>query len=176
MEEEAGLLLIGEQEIMETETQKYDYCQQAIAIKKHTEVGFVALAGHLYHIREDSLWNVTYSSFQEFSDELKMSQSTISKLINIYKKFVIEYGFTDDELSKSGGWSILAETLPLISSRSHAEHWLELSTTLTASDLRKEVLEAKNGITSTSTTTTCEHPDLYITEICPDCGYAHKLA
>lgn len=152
------------------ELEKYDYCQNAIELKQHAEVTFVALAGHLYKIREERLWEGGYTSFDEFCDELRMSQSTISKLISIYKVFIVELGFTDDEIAKSGGWSVLAETLPLISSRSVAEHWLGLTTTLSLRDIRKEVLEAKNGIITTSTTTTCMHPNQYIVEICPDCG------
>ncbi len=154
-----------------SEIESYNYCEQAIKLKQHAEVTFIALAGHLMKIRDEKLWNAGYTSFEEFLDELKISPATASKLISIYQKYVIEYGFTDEELSAAGGWSVLAETLPLIGSRSLAEEWLVKSATLSLRDIRKEALEAKKGIITTSTTTTCEHHNKMLIEKCIDCGH-----
>ena len=151
---------------------KYQYCQKAIAIKHQVEGNFMQLAEALYNIKTKGLWEEAYSSWDEFRDEIKLSDATISKLMKIYALFVVEYGFTTKQLSDAGGWSVLAETMPLIGSRSDAEAWLHKSTTLSLRDIRKEVLEAKLGV---SATTECKHSNSYVIRVCPDCGTRERL-
>ncbi len=147
-------------------TQIIDYCGKAIALKKDIEINFLTLGEYLYYIKENQLYEPNWSSFEEFLFDLKLSSNTSNKLIQIYKKFILSYGFTSQEVIDAGGYSLLADVLPMISSRKSAEKWLNLTTVLTRQDLRKEIKEAKTGIQMKD----CKHANTYKVEICRDCG------
>lgn len=154
------------------ERQNFDYCRQTISLKENIERTFIELGRRLYKIREEQLYEPYYSSFNEYCDELKLSQSTISKLVNIYKKFVLEYGFSPSRIMKAGGWGVVAETLPVIHSKKDAEFFLEKAETLTLADMRREVKERKLGIDQR----TCTHDtDYYVLHICRRCGDRQTL-
>lgn len=136
------------------------------------EKNFLSLAEYLYQIKNNSLWQYGYTSWEEFRDEIKLSDATISKLMKIYQTFVLDYGFTPDQIVSAGGWSVLAETLPLIRSKTDAEEWLHKSKELSLRDVRAEVREAKLGI---SATTECSHENAYVIRICPDCGNRERV-
>lgn len=95
-----------------------------------------------------------------------MSDATISKLMNLYSKFVLEYGISPKELVESGGWSVISEALPVIHSKSDALHWLGEAKVLSLRDMRISVQEARTGIS----TTECEHTHRFTISVCEDCG------
>jgi hypothetical protein len=149
-----------------------DFCQHTIALKENIERTFIELGRRLFKIREERLYEPFYDSFNVYCDELKLSQSTISKLVNIYKKFILEYGFTAKQLMKAGGWGVMAEALPVIKSKADARDFLEKAETLTLRDMRKEVLEKKTGMDQR----TCKHKDdFYVLQICRVCGDRQTL-
>lgn len=150
---------------MTTEIKNLSYCQVAIGMKKDMEFTYLKLGEMLYNIREGNLFEPQWSSFGEYIMELKISESTASKIINIYRLFELEYGFPREKLSLVG-WTALAETLPFIKSKADAKHWLEHATSLTRVDLKRELIEAKTGVMQRD----CSHKNTYMIQVCKDCG------
>lgn len=148
--------------------QHYSLCQKALEQKKHIEESFIHLAQTLYLIKENNYWETGgYTTWYEFLEELRISNSTAMKLIAIYKTFVLEYGYSPSEVVTSGGWSVLAEALPIIDSKEKAGEVLSDASVLSLRDMRDSVKRAKMPLTEQFE---CQHKDSYIIRICPDCG------
>ena len=143
----------------------YDYCQQTLTLKANIEHSFLALGERLKKIRDQRLYEPSWTSFYEYCEEMKMNESTASRLIGIYEKFILEYHFEHQKLLEAGGWSVISECLPVIKSKNDAEEWLHKAKTLSRGDLRKELKEKKTGITETG----CRH-DYYMLRVCRKCG------
>lgn len=149
----------------------YEYCQNALKLKKNIEVEFLVLGEHLLSIRNKHLYQPHFSSWTEFLWEMKLSENVAKKLIQIYSVFIIQFGFKPEKIAEAGGWSVLQDILPMIKSKEDASKWLELAGAQTRSDLRKEIKESKTGIIMSS----CKHKDTYVVEVCRDCGERHQL-
>lgn len=156
---------------MKTEIQKLSYCNKALEIKNDLECRFILLGEYLYNIKEHSLFEPQWSSFQEFCMELKMSTNTINKLMQVYKVFVLNYNIPMDTLATAGGFSLIADTLPAIHSREDAMEWLGKTTVLTREDMRKELKEKKTGILMSE----CKHSNTYTVTVCRDCGETKQI-
>lgn len=146
------------------------YCNDALALRESIENDFLVLGEYLYNIREHNLFEPQWSSFVEFCFELRMSQSNINRLIQIHERFVLEYGFKREEITRAGA-SLLSDIMPAISTRKQAVKWLEKATLLTRQDLRKELTEFKTGIQMKD----CKHKDTYTVEICRNCGERKQI-
>lgn len=144
---------------------KNDYLEGTIKLKVNLEEGFLVLAERLYQISTANLWMGVYDSFELFLDELKVSPATASKLINVYKTFVIKFGMGTEELVKSG-WSSLYQVIPLCVDAQSAKEWVEKSSLHTRKDLEIEVQEKKRGVSQYE----CPHKNSYRIEVCKDCG------
>ncbi len=146
--------------------QRLGYCEKALELKQEIEGHFLLLGEYLHQIKENRLYEPQWTSFEEFVFEMKMSTNTANKLIQVHKTFILSYGFTSNEIKNAGGFSLLVDVLPMVTSRKSAEKWLLSASTLTRSDLRKEITEAKTGIQMKD----CEHAETYTVTICKHCG------
>lgn len=150
----------------------YNYCQQALAFEKSLSTQFITLGEYLFNIREQNFFAPQWSSFNEFCMEFRsLSQGSISKLANIYKKFVLDYAIPTDRLVATGGWASLAEIVPLIQDADSAEEWIEKATVLSRDDLRKEITERRTGKDMRH----CEHENNYTVRICRECHDREKI-
>lgn len=158
---------------MKKELANFDYCNEAIDLKNKLEGSFLELGARLYQIKENSLYEPNWASWVEFTWELKMSDNTINKLIQIYKTLILGYGFNNQQILNAGGWTVVADVLPMITSKKDALRWLNLASTLTRTDLRKEIKEAKTGIDMGD----CKHINTrrIMIEICNICGQKHEI-
>ncbi len=152
----------------------HNYCLDTLKAKADIERGFLVVGERLYTIRKGELFKPHWESFYEFELEFKWSPGTANKLINIYKKFVLEHKISPDRLVEAGGWSALAEVLPVVKTKKDAEHWLDQAKELTRDDLRKEVSESRNGVSKQDA---CQHPDddVYYLRICRNCGLKEEV-
>ena len=148
-----------------SDEKKLRYCQKAIELKQNIEISYLKLGEMLYNIKEGKLYEPNWSSFHEYCMEFKLPSSTVSKVLNIYRVFVLEYGFPEKEIIMVG-WTSLAETLPQIKNKEDAIRWFGTATTLSRQDLKKELVEAKTGVLMRN----CKHRDTYTMRICRDCG------
>ena len=151
-------------------TENLKYCNDAIALKEKIEDDFLTLGEYLHNIKEHSLFEPQWSSFIEFCFELKMSQNTINKLIQIYKVFVLDYGIGRNQITNAGV-SLVTDILPVINTKKDALKWLGKASLLTRQDLRRELIEHKTGVDMTK----CKHEDTYVVEICRDCGERKQI-
>lgn len=149
-----------------------NYCNQALQFEKSLSTQFLTLGEYLFNIRENNLFSPQWESFNEFCMEFRsLSQASISKLANIYKKFVLDYGIPTEKLVATGGWASLAEIIPLIQDQESAEEWIEKATVLSRDDLRKEITEKKTGKDMSQ----CEHENNYTVRICRECHDREKI-
>jgi len=151
---------------MRNEIQNLSVCNEAIQLKKNIEKNFLMLGQYLMNIRDNKLYVGSWEAFHDFLEEMNITDSTASKMINIYKKFVIEYQIAEDRVIEAGGWTKLAVVLPLVNSSEDAEYWIDQSVILTSRDLAKEVKEHKTGIDMRY----CKHGDTYLIRKCRECG------
>lgn len=156
---------------MSKELQNHNYCEKAITLKESIEGNFLELGEYLYNIKENQLYSPSWNSFAEFCWELKMSSNMVNKFIQIYKTFVLGYSFSKDQLVTAGGWTVLQEILPMVTSRKEALHWLSEASTLRRGDLRKSIMESKTGVEMSE----CEHKRTYTVEICKNCGEKRQI-
>jgi len=147
-----------------------DLCQDALKLKKDLEMNFILLGEYLSSIKEHRLYDQQYESFDEFLMEMHMTKGTASKLINIYKMFIVKYQFSPLQLVEAGSWTKLAMVVPLIRSKEDADYWLTQSTILTSTDLTRSLKEEKTGKDMSK----CKHEDSYTLCICRDCGYKYE--
>lgn len=146
--------------------ENYGYCKETLTFKGKLEEGYLILAKRLKKIRDERLFAQGWEYFADFLEEMHMSEATASKMIQIYEKFVLGWGFNSEDLLKAGGWSSIAETLPVVHSRADAEDALLQAGTLTRADLRRYVTEKKSG----KPMELCLHAESYNINICKTCG------
>lgn len=156
---------------MYTEKENYLYCKETMAIKDHIEESFIELGKRLLAIRDERKYEPYWSSFDEYLWEMKLDKSRSSKLINIYEKFVVLYKIPIKDITKAGGWTLLAETLPVVHSREEAEEWVAKAPDMRQIDIRKEVKEIQTGIDMSK----CKHENAYVIRVCPDCGDRERI-
>ena len=140
--------------------------EETLAMKKELEIHFLELGKRLSKIMIDRIFEPNFENFDEFLCEMKMGRATASKLINIYLKFVLEFKFKPKELAEAGGWSVIAEVLPIVKTREEADDWLNKMRTLNRADLRREIVEIQKGVSMAK----CKHKNSYLLRICNECG------
>ena len=154
-------------------THKLEYCEEALLLEKSISSQFLTLAERLYTIREQNLFAPQWDSFNEYCQEFKsLSQPSISRLIGIYEKFIVQYQIPKERIAALGGWSNLASTLAVVNTKDEAEEWLHKAETLHRDDLRRELTEHKTGRDMRD----CSHDNHYIVKICRDCHDRIKIS
>lgn len=145
-----------------------DFCEHTIVFKHYIETQYLEFAAQLKNIRDDKLYAGRWESFEDFLADptMAMDKGTASKMISIHERFVLEYKIPTQKIAQVGGWSKVAEILPVIKDKKSAIKWLEQAASLSQSDLRKEIKEEKTGIKMSE----CEHKDFYLVKICRKCG------
>lgn len=152
------------------EKKKHEFLQMLIQLSQQLEFNYIEFGKQLKTCRDDTIFDPEYDTFPAFLQEMKLTQGTASKLINIYEKFVVEYGIPIEKLAQAGGWSVVAEILPVVANKAKAKEWVEKAIKMRRKDLRKEVKEEKTGVSMAS----CLHKDFYLLQICRVCGDSFK--
>lgn len=144
-----------------------EFCAATLELKNSIEVSFLELGKRLLNIRDERLFEPNWESFPSYLQEMKMTEATASRLINIYAKFVLEYELAPAKVAEAGGWATLSELLPVIKrgTKEEAVAWLNKASTLTKDDLRKEVKEAMSGIEMAK----CKHEETLLFKRCVTC-------
>lgn len=151
-----------------TEQKNYKVCLAAIEAKKDIEWRFLSLGKMLYEIKAGRLYEAGWDSWDTYCMDLKLSQTSISKLLNIYEVFVLHYKIEPEKLAEAGGWSSIAELLPLIKTETtpveRVHELLGIAIAQPRKDLRKSIYEIKKG-------KACAHKKTHrlVLEICDDC-------
>jgi hypothetical protein len=144
----------------------YNFCTDTLKLKKTSESSFLELGARLRAIRDGHLYEPQWTSFPEYLSEMDVSESQASKLINIYKVFIVEGKFPVEKVLQAKGHAVLAEYLPYIKTQEDREWALENATLLSSQDSRKLLKEKKTGVDMSE----CKHEDYYIIKVCRTCG------
>lgn len=146
-----------------------DFCEDTITKKHLIEVGWIELCGRLKEIRDNGLYEGRWDSFEDFLQDPQMGldKGSASKMITIHEKFIVEYKMSPARIANAGGWSKIAEILPVVKDKQSAEKWIYEASALSKSDLRKEVNQEKNP-----ESIGCKHKDNYkvVMCCCRECG------
>ena len=157
---------------MSKELSDLKYCEYALSLRDSIETQFLLLGEALYKIREQGLYKSQWETFDEYTMELKgFSPASISKLINIYRKFVLEYKIPIQKLSQVRGWTLLADTLPHVHDSHSANEWVEKAVVLGRRDLNREIQEQKSGKPQLK----CKHAETYLIRVCKECGMRERV-
>ena len=159
--------------ITKTPAAKVAFCTDTIKFKGKIEEHFLELGRRLGLIRDLALYAGQWETFEDYVVEFKnISPATASKLINIYAVFVDQHKISVKKLVQAGGWTLLAETLPLIKNKKDALEWLHKATVLTRTDLHREITEANTGTLQKN----CKHTNHAYLMVCLDgCGYKERI-
>lgn len=154
---------------------QYAFCNKIIDLKNDIEKNFLALGKGLMKIRDERLYNPAWDSFAEYLGELRWTEGTASKYINIYKTLVLEYGNSEQAVIDAGGWTVanriekVVKKLP--NGKKESVRLLDLASILSPSDFEKEMNALVNGIDEID----CPHKNTYTIEICRDCGMRKQI-
>lgn len=147
------------------------FLEETLDLKKNLEKNFLELGKRLMKIRDEQLFNSTHESFVEFLWEAKLTESTASKLINVYQKFVVELGMSEDSILEAGGWTVVYKLKDVSTDKVKAKEWLEKASVLSPKDLENELKESKTGIAQI----TCPHIDTIDFRWCKTCGEKNRI-
>lgn len=156
---------------MSKELQKnVSYCNETLRLRTTLEEGFLHLGERLHKIFEERLYEGQWETFSEFLEDLRIDQGTASKLIKIYKVFILTYGIDREQLAAIGRESAY-ELAGIVKDKSDALSWIKKGETLKRDDIRLAVREFKTGIKQPD----CEHPNAIKIRYCPDCHLKERL-
>jgi hypothetical protein len=153
-------------EIINTETKQYEFLEETKKLLGQTSIAQFILAERLHRIKEERLWQAGYESFDDYCMELKTYNSgTISKLMTIHKKFVIEYQIPQEKLAEVG-WTILYKAKNVLTGKEDAEEFVDNAIIWTGSDTNREIASRKSG----KDIDDCLHENTILVRICKECG------
>ncbi len=155
----------------EVAEKNFKFVQDTINFVKSIELNFLVLAERLHKIQTEEMYLPNYDTFTDFLKEININNSVASRLIKIHTTFVENYGIKHQELLEVGGWSKIAEILPVATTKKKAELWLTYASVNPQSVLRQMI---KEKILKKKPTLTCN--DFYIIKICRDSGSKYVLA
>ena len=147
----------------------YEYCKETLALRVVLEQGFITIGERLHNILEKKLYESNWDSWGEFLEDLRIDNTTASKLIKIYRVFVLEYGINRKQLALVGRESAY-EITSVVKNKKEAVEWLKKGQDLKRDDIRLAIKELKSGVLQAD----CDH-DWYRLEICRKCGDRHPI-
>ena len=145
----------------------YNYCLECIEWKEQLEAAFLVLGEKLMRIRDGHFYDESWETFEDYLKEIKMQPSVASRLITVYKKFILEYEVEPKKIAVAGGWSNAYEIIGKSNSKEEAEEWLErfeyADSTKTVGKIKKEL---RTGVKQDE----CSHSEFYTLHVCKKCG------
>lgn len=158
-----------------TKIQPIQFCEETILKKHELERGYLDFCKRLKDIRDFERFKGRWDSFEDFlhDPEMNMDKSTANRMINIYEVFVGEFKIDPEKIIKAGGWAKVSEILPIVQAtdKANAEHWLEVSASLSRDDLRREIKSIHNGQEK------CKHKNTFeiVMRVCRDCDHKEVI-
>lgn len=146
------------------------YCEDTISQKHVLEMAWLDLCKRLKEIRDGEMFKGRWDSFEDFLNDpqMGMDKSTASRMITIHEKLILEYKVKPTVIANAGGWTKVAEVMPVINTKEDAEEWLSKCEHLSKADVRKEVKRVQSQIDGKD----CKHKDTYqlVLKVCRYCG------
>lgn len=156
--------LVNDTKVAMTEEEAYAFCEETKQLKNGIQVAFVNLGFRLFRIREEKLYQPNYNDFHEYCNEIGETEGNMSKIISIYEKFVLKFGYDQKRLGDIGSAKLY--TIKKVSETQElADYWLEQAELLPVRELKKKV-DAFVGGTDIDE---CEHKNTHLVRKCDDC-------
>ena len=121
---------------MKTEIVSTKYLKDTLKLKNEIEGVFLQLGERLYNIRKDEIWKGAYNNYSEFLQEMGISEGHASKLVQIYARFVLEYGIKQAILANIGIKKLYA-IIPLCTNKNSLKSALEQIEGLSSADVER---------------------------------------
>lgn len=151
----------------------FDYCQETISLKSELEISYLDLASRLHRIELNRMFEPNYDTFDDFLEDIKLTRSSASKMIAVWRTFIIKFKMKPKQIAQAGGVYKAYEVIKYSNTRKQAEEWLLRAKENTRRDLRKHLTEAKTGISMVE----CKHKDCEIItyRLCKKCGDTERI-
>ena len=149
-----------------TPTRAYEVFSRLKQLKLETGEKFLETGALLVEVDDKKLWDeFGHPSLRSFiaDPELDISSAYASMCMNVYKRFIIEYGL-DPKRVIEAGWSKAYLLLGVVTSSGEADRMLQAAAGQSRSDLKKSLLQLKNGVEEHE----CQH--VFALEKCSTCG------
>ena len=147
------------------QTSNHQYLEETVSLREKLEGGFIILAERLKKIRDTRIYDPEYESFGDFLREIRISESSASKLIGVYEKFVLMGGIPADEVAKVG-WTNISLFLPRIKTKDDAIEIWDKTHLLDRTDAQRVYQEMKTGVDMAE----CAHAEIRTLIVCTKCG------
>lgn len=156
-----------------TENDKHVFCETTIRHKADLETGYILFGGRLCRIKDERLWEAGWDSWDEYLMEMKLTDSSASRIMNIYRTFRLRFGIPEKKLALAGGWTVLAEYLPLVrpdTTKEEVDEWVEDAARMPRKHIREHIMEKRKGVSISE----CKH-DFYLLRCCKKCPYRERV-
>ena len=141
--------------------ERQNYVKETLTLKTDIESGFMLMGERLHVIFTEKLWEGQYDSWRGFLDEMKLSEPTASKLMKVFRVWVLEHRIEPKRLA-AVGYSTLYTATSLLKG-STAEEVLAKASELRRQDVEEEVKKD------------CLCDDTYELRVCRKCNRKHKI-
>jgi hypothetical protein len=124
----------------------YKIHRQLVELKHTVEASGLIMGKLLYDIQEQQIYQqLGYGTFEEYlaDPELSFKRSTAYNLKKTYKQWVLDYGYSIDELGEIGFERLLE--VGKVATPETKDSWLNKAQALSRSDLLTEVAEHKGN-------------------------------
>ena len=112
------------------------YLKETLKLKNEVEGMFLQIGERLYNIRKDEIWKGAYNNYSEFLQDMGISDGHASKLVQIYVRFILEYGIRQAKLAQIGIKKLYA-IIPLCTDKNSLKSALEKIEGLSSDDVER---------------------------------------
>jgi hypothetical protein len=142
------------------------YVKETLKFRDTIEGAFIALGERFNKIKEEALWNGMYGSYGEFLADMHVSEATASKLVQVYRVYIVEHKVNPKQLAKIG-YSNLYAAIPLLEKYS-VEEVIQKASLLRRDDISVEARDSKEDA--------CKHENTETVKVrvCMDCGHREQ--
>lgn len=147
------------------------FLTETAKLARTIQASYLELGKRLAKIRNENLFAPAHDSFSEYLWEIRLSDSTASRIIFAWEKLVAEYGIEEEKIIEVG-WSDAYAIGKQAKDKEEAESMLEEYGGQTSTDTRRGLTERKKGVSMSD----CKHDeDYYDIRVCRRCGMKYRL-
>lgn len=150
---------------LKTEQQQHEFLEETREMAITTSFANILLAGRLYRIKEEKLWQAGYDSWDDYLMDLKVKPAKATKLMKVHKKFILDYGIKPEKAAEVG-YTVLYNAHNVIEDKEDAKEFVENAIKMTSTDTTR-IIEERKAVNKIED---CEHKNTYTVRICKDCG------
>lgn len=133
---------------------------RALSLKEMIEKSFILMAELLVKINDAEEWRGRYDSWQEFLEELGMKTWTASKLMTVYRHYILDLRCRNEDIVKVRSWESLYDARGKATDAASAAVVISNAATMSTRDVRRWAGDEQD----------CEHHNQVKLLHCTECG------